>query len=122
MTIQHIEAQEVLVDGTPPPHPVQDDLEGAPVLHRHHQVPLPVDGHQHPVGAGAMRVAAASLHPSIQLLLSLGPSSYDPLSSEVVEYFLLHTPSHMVLLCTLCTGPVLSAPLKLYHSIPPLIL
>ena len=69
-----------------------------------------------------MRVDAASLHPSVQLLLSLGPSSYDPLSSEMVEYFLLHTSSHMLLLGIFCTGPVLSPPLKLYHSIPPLIL
>lgn len=44
------------------------------------------------------------------------------LSSEMVEYFLFYTPSHMLLLGILGTGPVLSPPLKLYHSIPPLIL
>ena len=44
------------------------------------------------------------------------------LSSEMVEYFLFHTPSHMSLLGIFGTGPVLSPPLKLYHSIPPLIL
>ena len=50
------------------------------------------------------------------------PALMTTLSSEMVEYFLFHTPSHMLLLGIFGTGPVLSPPLKLYHSIPPLIL
>ena len=48
MTVDHIEAQEVMVDGLFLPHLMQDNHKSNPISKGDHHVLLPVDRHRQP--------------------------------------------------------------------------
>lgn len=128
VTIQHVEAQEVLVVGTPLPHSVQDDLEGALILHGHHHVPLPVDGHHHSAGPCGHEDWCGCTAPS--------PFSHPCLWDPVLMTHPTLTPRWLGVTCSMplptschciwgpyhALGPMPSPPCNLHHSRITLIL